>query len=110
MTKFKPDYQTYRIPQVLICNKNTKNELVFNILESIYKNIHNINNIVGKNPYNMLYWPDISLTGFLPLHIGAIQFYKKIGIITNNKPDDCKYLIGKERCTSNNSKNIQLLV
>ena len=110
MTKFKPNYQTYRIPQVLICNKNTKSKLIFNILQSIYKNINNINKIVRKNPYNILVWPDISLTGFLPLHLGAIEFYKKIGIITNNKSDDCKYLIGKERCTSNNSENIQLLV
>ena len=111
MNRNRPYYNTYKIPKTLICNKNTNKVIIYNLVKSINQNLKLINNsdLFKKNKNNKLFYPDITFTGFIPLHIGAKSFYTEIGIFTNEFSSKCEYYVGKTKCSKNNALRAQII-
>ena len=111
MTANRPYYNTYKIPRTIICNKNTNKVITYNLVKSINQNLNLINesDLYKKNENNKLFYPDISYTGFIPLHIGAKNFYSEIGIFTNKFSPKCKYYVGKTFCSKENALRAKII-
>lgn len=111
MTYNRPYYNTYKIPRTLICNKNTNKVITYNLVKSINQNLNLINEseLYKKNENNKLFYPDITYTGFIPLHIGAKNFYTEIGIYTDKISPYCKYYVGKEFCSKERALQAKII-
>ena len=110
MTKFNPNYVTYKIPKILVCNSKCSNIIAYNLVKTIFYNLKNINNLIKINPNNLLFLPNIANNGFIPLHKGAITFYKEKSIIKTIDSKYCKYLIGKTECTVKEVSKIKQII
>ena len=99
--KFRPDITSYKYPEIMVCNKDASPKLIFNIVKSIVSNLNVINNsdYVIKNQFNYLSFPDIANNQYIPVHVGAVVYYRNISINTNYSDDLCKYFVGNAKCT-----------
>lgn len=110
--KFRPDYNTYRYPDFIICNKNAEPRNTFGIVKSFVSNLEILNNseFFKQNGYNYLTFPNIANSGFLPIHIGAKIFYNHISINTVMPNDMCKFFIGNAKCNDERIEGAKIVM
>jgi hypothetical protein len=97
---------TQSIRSILICNKKVPDEVVYDFVNSIYKNIDYIKTYMGNQSINMdnsYYNEFIPLEMFyinknIKIHNGAYKFYKEVGYINIDGNKDCVYDIDKSAC------------
>jgi TRAP transporter TAXI family solute receptor len=104
---------TLRIRTVIICNKDFSHQGGYRFIETIFKNLLNIKTIDSDTIKLQMkeFNPDdiyLANTSF-KLHKGVHEFYKNIGLITNNKNKDCVYAIGSKECNLNKLNRYRLL-
>lgn len=92
------DINTYSTRLFLVTNSNMPNDLIYSLLETIYKNriklkenmdnylLNYKNNRLDKlmDPYEMFFIKETCSNNF-KYHPGAVEYYKKIGFITHDK-------------------------
>ncbi len=110
--KFRPDYNTYRYPDFIVCNKKAEPRNTFGIVNSIVSNLNILNNsnFFIQNGYNYLSFPNIANSGFLPIHIGAKIFYNHITINTVKPDDMCKFFIGNAKCNDERIEGAKIVM
>ena len=97
----------------VICNKNFSDYNGYNLISTIFKNFMQIKTY-GNDNYKL------NMKDFNPeylyltndkyqLHNGVYNFYKEIGLITNNNSNACKYIVGTQQCNRNSINNYKLL-
>ena len=103
----KKEINTYSVKAVLITNYSENLQTVFKLIESIFNNtIYIRNNIKNKENYEenlsrfqiSRYFPD---NNALPLHDGVYNYYRNIGMITNNPNKKCSLFAGSGNCNLN---------
>jgi len=111
-TKFRPDLDTYRYPLYVVCNKNASPKLSFQFVNSIINNLDIINQseFVLKNGYNYLALPEISNSPYIPDHIGAKIYYKKVSVYTTEKSTLCGYYVGNAECTPERIEGAKIVI
>jgi len=99
-TIYRPNLKTFRYPDFIICNKSTEPRVSFGVVDSVVSNLDVMNKskFYLKNGYNYLAFPGIANSMYLPTHIGAKMYYKKITVNTTVPNIICKYYIGKSQC------------
>lgn len=97
----------------IICNTKFSDYDSYNLISTIFKNFMQIKTD-GNDNYKL------KMKDFNPeylyltndkyqLHNGVYNFYKEIGLITNNNSNACKYIVGTQQCTTNNINNYKLM-
>lgn len=101
-TIYKPNLETYRYPDFIVCNKDAEPRLSFNIVNSFVSNmdVMNQSQFYLRNGYNYLAFPSIANGMFFPIHIGAKIYYEKITINTTEPNDFCKFYVGNSKCNA----------
>jgi uncharacterized protein len=103
----KKDIGTQAIRSILICNNKLPDEVVYDFVKSIYKNIDYLKNYMGRQykdgTDNSYYNALIPLEMFyinkhIKIHPGSYKFYNEIGYINIDGNKDCKYDIDKSTC------------
>jgi len=87
----------------LICHKNSNRQEICKLLETIFSNFIHFK-IYGCTEYRLAMRPFnpsyIYLNyPFYKLHIGAKDYYHKIGLITDKNINSCKFKVGIGKCT-----------
>ena len=110
--KFRPDLDTYRYPNYVVCNKNASPKLSFQFVNSVINNLEIINKseFVIKNGYNYLALPEISNSPYIPDHVGAKIYYKKVSVYTTEKSTLCGYYIGNAECTPERIEGAKIII
>jgi TRAP-type uncharacterized transport system substrate-binding protein len=97
----------------LITNNNFSSQNGFNLIQTVFKNLLNIKT-VGSDTFKL------HMRDFMPeyiylsnntykLHDGVYQFYKNIGLITNNPERSCRYKVGISKCNIKKLNHFRLL-
>lgn len=97
----------------IICNKNLTHESGYRFIKTIFENLLNIKTN-GPDKYKLQmkdFNPEfIYLSNNLyKLHNGVKEFYKEIGLITNNNNRSCRYKAGIEKCAIKKLNHFMLL-
>ena len=104
---------------LLVTNKSTDTELVYDNVKFIFENhliIRNTLSSLNKSSYSTqlkIYKSNAYYNDFIPLtmsyidkniiiHKGAEKYYREIGFITNNPSYECNELVGIESCDKKN--------
>ena len=111
-TIFKPNLNTYRYPDFIVCNKSTEPRVSFGIVNSVVSNLNILNSsqFYIKNGYNYLAFPAIANSMYLPIHIGAKIFYSKITVNTVEPNDICKYYVGNSKCDAEKIEGAKIVM
>ena len=99
----KKEYSSFASRVIIITNKNTDTNKIYDMIKIIFKNIEFIkfNQPYLKNisPYFMIF-----ISSLIRYHPGCIQYYKELGYITNNNNLYCTLNPGTGICTMNKIK------
>ena len=104
---------TLAIKTDVLVNKNFSEENGYNLIQTVFKNLMAIKSI-GSDDYKL------QMRDFNPeyiylsnnshkLHSGVYNFYKSIGLITNNPERSCRYKVGIGECNIKKINHFRLL-
>jgi uncharacterized protein len=74
----KEDILTVNTPAILITNKNVEDEVVYQVVKSIYENFGYLGTV--HEEFKQLTKENLANVGGLPIHPGAEKFYQEMGI------------------------------
>ena len=81
-TRQKKDIITYGVKATLVTNKNLSNEIVYDVVKSVFENLDHFQR---QHPAFRSLNSKMMLEGLsAPLHAGAIKYYKEAGISYSN--------------------------
>ncbi len=93
------NFITFKFSNILVCNKNIPDKLVYMITEHIFNN----KKLLEKSRMAYTILP-------IEFHPGAKKYYYDKGYMTNNSNINCIYMYGKQKCTSQTLKDKELNV
>jgi len=100
-TKFRPMIKIPYIYKILITNIYTDPKVTYSFIKFYYENYKKINNNINQKGYKI---DNIEINNFriffLKYHQGVLNFFKEKGYITNNNNENCKYLVGSNKCNN----------
>lgn len=110
---FNSQPDTLLVKLDVITNKNFSKDNGYNLIQTLFKNLLRIKSS-GSDTYKM------QMRDFNPeyiylsnnnqkLHKGVYQFYKNIGLITNNSERSCRYKVGVGECNIKKINHFRLL-
>ena len=100
---FNYNIDTWGIRTILITNSNQNNNIIYNLIKTIFENNmyirDNIRNDDQKQVLqNFLVEDSFENRNIISLHDGVKLYYKNIGLISNNKNPNCSFFVGTGNC------------
>lgn len=106
-TRFNPDFPTFSFKQIIISNRETDADTVYNFTKHYFENITQFkhNPVLNKNKDNLF---QLSVDrSMLFIHRGAYKYYMEMGYVVDKETDkNCMYLVSKTVC---NKKNLDVV-
>ena len=98
--------------KVLLSNYNIDSTYTYNFIKFYDENLDYINNNIKNYGYNLEKINNNQIDHFIisDYHLGVRKYYYEKGYFTNIDNDNCKYLVGKMKCTEKTLKNNDLFL
>ena len=103
-TMFNPDFEIVTFETFILTNASVKDEHIEDILKSIDRSIPLLNRLPQYRKANIKYNSSIInkvVYGLLPSN-GTLKYWNDFGYVSNIDNANCKYFIGKDKCTEEN--------
>ena len=109
-TRYRPNLKIAYIQKILLSNTKTDAKYTYSLIKYLQENTKYINDNLSTSGYrvNSISMDDTNI-GYTDYHIGVLNFFKDKSYISNIDNENCKYFIGKMKCTEKTLKDNNLL-
>jgi len=101
---YKPDIPMLYCYKILVTNYNTNYEWIYNLLDFYHNNYKTLNNYFKNRGYQ-LYNINNDDVNIVLRHYAVIKYMFDKGFNTYENNDNCKYLVGVDKCTKETLQN-----